>query len=118
MEYQTDAKGETERKKQRLKTEQLEHVVPFVPCYTLPMPSSIKIADFVKIRSEAGTTPINKSLKSLHTQYDNTFNVLKVIPMINLPLYPSFLRSLATPTLLQYKMSACKLRFVCTHCVL
>lgn len=111
-------KEKLKKKKQRLKTELLEYIVPFAPCYTLPMLSSIKTVDFVKIRSEAGTTPVNKSLKSLHTQYDNTFNVLKVIPVINLPLYPSFLCSLATPALLQYKMSACKLRFVCTHSVL
>lgn len=38
--------------------------------------------------------------------------------MINLPLCPSFFHSLASATLLQYKTSVCKLRFVCTQSVL
>lgn len=45
--------------------------------------------------------------------------MLEVIPRKNIPLcLPSFLHSLATPTLLQYKTWACKLRFVCTQAVL
>lgn len=42
MDYQTDTKGEKERKIQRLKREYLEQIIPFVPYLHPPMPSSIK----------------------------------------------------------------------------